>query len=339
MRAGNELLVAVCLTTLLVGCSSELPTPGGNEVATDGSDIASATDTRNVRDVADSSDSPDTEKPSDTSDTGGTNDVAESGDSGDSDGAPEARTYISFDDDSYLQTFTSVKSGGSACDGNPCADNRNLVDSPARSGRALEVVWRDGKHQGAPMEMDLEQRWGAYPDEAYAQYWLYVPSDFQPGPQGGKLPGWGGVGSCGSAGDFCDGTDGMSARGGHTSENGTLKIDYYVYWGTMDEENEQYGDHTPGESPPRDQWVKIDQHIRLNTPGKADGVLQLWFDDRKVYERKDWYWRDEGHDEIKLEKWWFATYWGGSEPSPQENRLYFDDMRVSDEPINPSLSY
>ena len=58
---------------------------------------------------------------------------------------------------------------------------------------------------------------------------------------------------------------------------------------------------------------------------------------RRVDRDPSFYVRDEGYDNIKIEKWWFRTFWGGGEPSPANNRAYCDETQISDEPINQNI--
>ncbi len=83
-------------------------------------------------------------------------------------------------------------------------------------------------------------------------------------------------------------------------------------------------------SPASGQWHCVEVHMRLNTPGKADGALEFWVDD--VHEAStdalDWRgeWQDYGINAVAIENLWP----GGA---PQGLTRWIDDIVVSTQPI------
>ena len=71
---------------------------------------------------------------------------------------------------------------------------------------------------------------------------------------------------------------------------------------------------------------QIDQYVKLNTPGRNDGVLRAWIDEDRVCEYTSLKFRNDGYGDIKLSNYWFDFYYGGSWTSPSDNRVYFDRL-------------
>jgi hypothetical protein len=78
------------------------------------------------------------------------------------------------------------------------------------------------------------------------------------------------------------------------------------------------------------RWYCVETHVKLNTPGQADGVFEFWVDQRLEARRADlnWVktWTAYGLNSILLE-----TYWNQGSPATQER--YLDDFVVSRNPI------
>ena len=215
-----------------------------------------------------------------------------------------------------------------------------ITDSPARNGSALEVPIPEGNHRGMRMRFWFADQFGAEPDAASATYWLYVPSDFAFAAShsgGGKLPGFQGTyGNCG-AGDLgpCDGADGWSARMTFLRPKAVyldtgVGLAHYVYHGEMKgEPYYPYGTYlrwSRGLS--LGQWHRIDQFVRLNTPGDHDGVLRGWVDGELALDRDGLLFRGADAGDVRIEEFVNTVYFGGNWASPADNELYFDDLEV-----------
>jgi len=81
-------------------------------------------------------------------------------------------------------------------------------------------------------------------------------------------------------------------------------------------------------------WVCVESRAKLNTPGKADGVNQLWIDGRLEAERTGLNWRGSyrGHgiNAVFLESYW-------NEGSPIRQMRWYDNFVISTSPIGPVL--
>jgi len=217
-----------------------------------------------------------------------------------------------------------------------------LVDSdPERRfqphrGRALRVHVERGGHYGLSLSYRFKKQLGYEPEEAYFRYYLRLADDWTP-RRGGKLPGFGGTyGRAGWGGRPVDGTDGWSARGlfkGRT--DGRTPVGFYAYQMDM---TGRYGSNWPWDRHglgllENNRWYLIEQHVKLNTPGKADGVLQAWVDGQLAFEKTDV--RFRAVDTLKIESVWVNVYLGGTWSSESDHHLYIDDVAISRRPIGP----
>lgn len=78
------------------------------------------------------------------------------------------------------------------------------------------------------------------------------------------------------------------------------------------------------------QWHCVEAHVRLNDPGSANGVFELWVDGVKDAERTGLNWvgayQDYGINAVFVENYW-------NDGSPQAQERYLDDFVVSTERI------
>ncbi|TPV94966.1 MAG: hypothetical protein B7733_12465 [Myxococcales bacterium FL481] len=76
----------------------------------------------------------------------------------------------------------------------------------------------------------------------------------------------------------------------------------------------------------RGRWVCLEMHMRLNTPGAADGEMAFWVDDELAHRQTDMHWRDI--PELQLNKAWLQHYIAAGD-TDQSNQIWFDDVVVS----------
>lgn len=251
------------------------------------------------------------------------------GNGGSSGGGDEADIHVPFDDSSDLDRFQD----------SPSYDNLgHIANAPSRDGDALKVPIPEGSHQGDHQELHFDDHLSGEPEEAYAEFYLYIPESFQyvdSGPGGAKIGGFAGLYDAGT-GYACrpvDGTDAWSARmfnlrpdrAGVSEDHG---LGYYVYHADQggncgDELSWDFGINTG-------EWCKIGQHIRMNTPGANDGVLRGWIDDELAFERENFRFRRSGYENIKIEQFLINVYHGGSWTCPNDTAIYFDDLKVKE---------
>lgn len=79
-------------------------------------------------------------------------------------------------------------------------------------------------------------------------------------------------------------------------------------------------------------WVCVEARAKLNTPGKKDGINQLWIDGRLEAERHNLDWRgtftERGINAVFLEAYW-------NKGSPVDQARWIDNFVVSTKPIGP----
>ncbi len=213
-------------------------------------------------------------------------------------------------------------------------------------GRALRVNLARGKQLGLDLRFQFADEIGHEPEEIFFRYYLRFADDWSPAVSGGKLPGISGTyNRAGWGGRKSDGTNGWSARGefwkSPTKENpahGLTSIGTYAYHA---DQGDFWGDAWPWTQTQlgllkRNRWYCIEQYVRLNTPGKRDGVFRAWIDGRLAFERSDVRFRDI--DSLKIEMIWMNVYHGGSAPSPHDQHLYIDNVVIAREYIGPARS-
>ncbi|XZE56183.1 hypothetical protein SH139x_002278 [Planctomycetaceae bacterium SH139] len=79
-------------------------------------------------------------------------------------------------------------------------------------------------------------------------------------------------------------------------------------------------------------WVCVEARAKLNTPGKNDGVNQLWIDGRLEAERRNLDWRGT-FDERGINAIFLEAYW--NEGSPVDQARWIDNFVISTKPIGP----
>lgn len=80
------------------------------------------------------------------------------------------------------------------------------------------------------------------------------------------------------------------------------------------------------------RWVCVESHIRLNTPGKQDGLFELWVDGKPEASRTDLDWHGEWTD-YAINAVFLENYW--NEGSVKRQARWFDDFAISTRPIGP----
>ncbi|MFO7563642.1 MAG: MYXO-CTERM sorting domain-containing protein [Enhygromyxa sp.] len=94
-----------------------------------------------------------------------------------------------------------------------------------------------------------------------------------------------------------------------------------------------WGNHFAPDPPvvlAKDEWVCLELHMRINTPGEADGTMAFWVDEELALEQTGMHWRDV--EELQLNKAWLQHYIASGD-ADQPNRVWFDDVVVSTERI------
>jgi hypothetical protein len=226
---------------------------------------------------------------------------------------------------------------------------RQVTRDPANrfeafQGPALAVTLEAGATQAMNSHIRPGRMGAPEPEEAYFRYYLRLGENWNPTRDGGKLPGLSGTYGRGGWGSRkSNGKNGWSARGSFlqatesvAGSNDRRAIGTYIYHAGM---AGTYGDTWGWNLGPtgvleKNRWYSIEQRVRLNTPGRADGVYEAWVDGSLAFTRSDIRYRDT--DALKIESVWMNVYHGGSRPAPHEMGLYIDNLVVARTYIGPA---
>ena len=217
------------------------------------------------------------------------------------------------------------------------SDDKALDFQPL-SGQALKLTIPKGKQVGLDLRYRFRQRHGNEPDEIYFRYYLRLARDWLLASDGGKLPGLAGTyGHAGWGGRAWDGNKGWSLRGSYAKSppqthaaRGRVMLGTYAYHSKAGSE---YGEVLPwmggglaGLAEP-DRWYCIEQHLRLNTPGKSDGLFEVWIDGQLALARQNLRLRDR--EGIHIEEIWMNVFHGGTDPAPAAMHAFIDNVVVA----------
>jgi hypothetical protein len=199
------------------------------------------------------------------------------------------------------------------------------VDYPAGSGSQ-----RSADVEGTPAGGAQAYLLAPTPaDEAYLRYYVRFPDGFD-FVKGGKLPGlFGGTATAGRR--IPDGTDGFSTRY-MWRRGGDGEV--YAYLPTSREHGTSIGRGAWRFVPGR--WTSLEQRVRLNRPGVADGRITVWVDDVQVLDERGVRFRTS--PAVRIDGVFLSTFFGGGDESwatPEDQHADFAGFALSSAPIGP----
>jgi hypothetical protein len=215
-------------------------------------------------------------------------------------------------------------------------------------GDGLRSIIPAGEHWGSSGDWFFQDHGYAEPDELYWRYYLKFPTGFyiQP-PNRGKLPGPANLYTYNCLGNKpstpenpCWSARMMFARDYKTDlglyqdgpSDKTL-IGFYTYnldspptRGDIFDWNDDVAllDHG--------KWYCVEGHIKLNTPGAHDGVLEGWVDGAQAYSKDDLAWRRSTEGFLHVKSFWFDVYYGGDAASTTDE-IHFDSLVLASEKV------
>ena len=218
----------------------------------------------------------------------------------------------------------------------PSSRNRVALTPRGFEGRGLRIQIAQGGHFGADFEYDFGRLLAVEPTELWFRYFLRFDEDWFT-RSSGKLPGFGGIyGHSGKGGRPSTRSDpGWSARMQFfpTQGDGRVPIGYYVYHlGQATRFGDKLGWNQAGSLVPG-EWYCLEGHVRLNTPGRADGLLEGWVDETPAFSRDGLAFRRSGEERIRIESFWVDVYFGGSARAETDLGLTIDELALSDRRI------
>lgn len=212
----------------------------------------------------------------------------------------------------------------------------------ALDGHALRTTLKKGANTALNLRYLFARHGQAEPEAVYFRYYLRFGADWNPDIEGGKMPGIAGTyGRAGWGSRAVDGTNGWSVRGGflksYQTPGGARLTPLSAYAYEMDDKS-GWGSIWPwglgsGGLLENNRWYAVEQYVKLNTPGQADGEYRAWLDGQLVAERTGIRYRSV--PDLRIESIWMNVYHGGSTPSPRDMSLYIDNVVVAKRYIGP----
>lgn len=83
------------------------------------------------------------------------------------------------------------------------------------------------------------------------------------------------------------------------------------------------------------RWFCVVAHVKLNTPGKSDGIFEFWIDNELQAGSYDLDWHKDWNrnpGSYMINAVFFENYWNAGAPKDQER--YFDNILISTQPIS-----
>jgi hypothetical protein len=171
-------------------------------------------------------------------------------------------------------------------------------------------------------------------DEAWYAYYVYL-ADFRPASSG-KLPGLADASLEPSAKGCIPSTpespgwsgrlmfDAVGTAGAAANE---VPIGLYLYH--LGQAGDCGDEMMFGVGLEQRRWTCIEGHVRMNTPGQSDGLVQAWVDGRQVLAQGGLAFRRPG-ESVAIREMWNNVYFGGRYPTPNRLQVVLDQMVVSD---------
>ncbi len=200
---------------------------------------------------------------------------------------------------------------------------------PGIEGNGTRITMKKGRHEAVMLDYLYSEHGYRAPDEAYFRYWMRfeeLPEDT------GKLPGFAAFYSSSARAQIppTESRPGWSARvlfgPGDAGKN--VKFGYYLYW--LDQ-SQSYGDGLWWSAQaPLGEWVCVEGHVAMNTPGSRDGELDAWMNGNQVYHRDDILYRSSSQTSVHIRDFMFEVYYGGSSTPSRDIPVSFDELIVAD---------
>lgn len=161
-------------------------------------------------------------------------------------------------------------------------------------------------------------------------YWVRFDPDFSWGGahEGGKLPGLAQGELC-SGGRVCDGGNGFTAR--YMWRAGGAAVLYLYHMDKPGEWGEDFALTTPSGDPyvfPRGEWIRLVQHVKINSTGNADGEVQVWVNGREALSLDGLRFVTDGSG---IDTFYVSTFHGGNTADwgpAHDSYLWLDDIEI-----------
>jgi hypothetical protein len=150
---------------------------------------------------------------------------------------------------------------------------------------------------------------------------------------GGKLPGLGGTSQSQSP-TGCTQNDSTIKNGFSARLMWHRRGDLVIYTYLPDRDTDKCGVPTTFlQNAQPNRWYTVRQHIKLNTPGQRNGLMEMFVDGRLGLRQTNVLYRESGKGAVKINNVLFHTYRGGRETderfhSSKNEYIEFDDFKV-----------
>lgn len=176
----------------------------------------------------------------------------------------------------------------------------------------------DSKLSGAQWQTPFDRGYR----ELYLSYWV-KPQPAVDWTLGGKLPGYGGdLG--GNAREDEWSAKLMWREGG--------ELEFYLHVPGSPRETSFKWNHTGSVARLRaGRWNHVQYRIRLNTPGRSDGIMQGWLNGELRGEERNFRFIGNSSEHMDIDYFFFSTFYGGNETyAPKSDQFFwFDQVRVT----------
>ena len=202
-------------------------------------------------------------------------------------------------------------------------EGRASIEKDTLRGKVLKVAFPKGtvgpKQGGIQFDKPLPNA-----TEYYLDYYVKFGKGFD-FALGGKLPGLTSGGEKYTGGTHPTHGEGWSARYMWREKGAIILYFYFVdmkhRWGDIVAMNTTF---IPA------KWYRLTQHVKMNTGKKANGIMEVWVDKKKVVDNRNVRYRYAPLGDI--DSFYFSTFHGGNtiDWAPKnDSYIYFDDFKVT----------
>lgn len=207
-------------------------------------------------------------------------------------------------------------------------------------GHALRVTIPRGKSQALNHHIRFAALPGGEPEEAYFRYQLRLGRGWDPIIDGGKMPGFAGTyNRAGWGMRAADGYNGWSARGAFMLADSVASpgraMGTYAYTATSDGKSGEVWGWNLGPTGvlAKSRWYAIEQYVKMNSPGRPDGILRVWIDGQLAFNKTDALFRRTA--DLHIESVWMNVYHGGVSKADRDLTLFIDNLVIARRHIGP----
>lgn len=198
-------------------------------------------------------------------------------------------------------------------------DNKTYVGS---SGLSVKILYPKGKNDSKPSGAQWQTPLDKQYTDIYFSYWVKPQASADFG-KGGKLPGVGGIVTGNADEDEWSGKLMWRLNGA---------LEFYMHVPGAPEETSYLWNYGGSQAKlTAGQWNHIQVHYKLNTPGKADGVLEGWLNGTLKGKKTGFKFSSSTKDKMKIDYFFFSTFYGGdaSYAPKSDQYFWFDEVSVT----------